>query len=200
MAHPADDLLSAYAGGWLHPAPSLVVATHLARCPTCRTVVSGLEVVGGALLGVEPPEALAPWSSELALARGRALEPSLSTAPCEHPSPAAHYRGARRWLGPGRWVAPIRVPHQGAWRVHLVRAPAGASLPEHGHVGAEYTCVLEGGFEDGGVWSAGDFVATRQARHAPQVTADGPCLSLIACEGGMQWRGAMKILGPVLSL
>lgn len=48
--HITDDVLLAYSAGDLDEAASLVVATHLALCPTCRTAVRQMEAIGGALM------------------------------------------------------------------------------------------------------------------------------------------------------
>ncbi len=47
--HPGEDLLWDYAKGGLAEPLAVVVATHMALCPLCRTEVSRLEGVAGAL-------------------------------------------------------------------------------------------------------------------------------------------------------
>jgi putative transcriptional regulator len=201
-AHPADDLLAAHAAGRLHPAPDLVLGAHLLACARCREAARGFESLGGVLLAREPPAPLA--ADSLGRTFGRieaAAQPrSRESRPNAHGLPLGGEVGARRWFGSGRWVAPVRVADQGDWSLRLVRAPAGARLPRHGHHGPEYTCVLEGAFHDGDTWSAGDFVATAGEEHQLEVTADGPCLCIIACLGGTKWSGAMKILAPLLRI
>jgi len=54
--HPLDDVLFDYANGSLPEAEALVVATHSALCPDCRSRVSDYESVGGALLEEVDPE------------------------------------------------------------------------------------------------------------------------------------------------
>jgi putative transcriptional regulator len=200
-AHPADELLAAHAAGRLHPAPDLVLAAHLLACAQCREVARRFESLGGALMAREPPAPLAPDSLGRTFGRIEAPAPSPPSrrdARSAHNLPPQGQVGPRRWFGPGRWVAPVHVADQGDWSLHLVRAPASARLPRHRHAGPEYTCVLEGAFHDGETWSAGDFVATASEEHQLEVTPDGPCLCLIACQGGMKWSGAMKFLAPVL--
>ncbi len=48
--HPGEEILLAYASGDLAEPLALVVATHLALCPECRTAVDRLEILGGVLL------------------------------------------------------------------------------------------------------------------------------------------------------
>ena len=49
-SHPSDALLMAYAAGSLDEGQSLVVATHLQLCPSCRHRLQLMEAVGGVLL------------------------------------------------------------------------------------------------------------------------------------------------------
>ncbi|WP_332308091.1 zf-HC2 domain-containing protein, partial [Elstera litoralis] len=53
--HPPESLLIDYAAGTLPEAISLLVATHLTYCPTCRKEMAALEAVGGAMLDSLPP-------------------------------------------------------------------------------------------------------------------------------------------------
>ena len=48
--HPDTDILMDYAAGSLAEPMSLVMASHLSMCGTCRGYVDELEAVGGALL------------------------------------------------------------------------------------------------------------------------------------------------------
>lgn len=200
-AHPVDDLLAAHAAGRLHPAPRLVLATHLKACAACREAVRRFDAVGGALLAEEPP---LPLRADALGKTWRRIE-TPPTPEHERPSPRRYGLPSgrvrdRRWFGIGRWVAAVDVPGGEGWSLHLVRAPAGAAFPTHDHAGPEYTCVLEGAFHDGKTWEEGDFVSTEHDEHQLQVTDDGPCLCVIACQGGMKWSGRMKIWAPILGV
>lgn len=47
----------------------------------------------------------------------------------------------------------------------------------------------------------GDFVGGFEgAEHALRVTDDGPCACLIAVERGARWRGAMRLLSPLIGV
>ena len=65
--HPEEDLLLSYSAGVLGEGWSLAIATHLAYCPTCRSVVKDADDVGGALLDDETPVSLSPGSFEAVL-------------------------------------------------------------------------------------------------------------------------------------
>lgn len=53
--HLDDEALVAYASGALGEAESVLVATHLALCPSCRKRVSAYEAVGGSLIDAIAP-------------------------------------------------------------------------------------------------------------------------------------------------
>lgn len=55
--HIVEETLLAYGAGNLSEAWSLMVATHLALCPSCRTRAHEAEKIGGALLEALVPEA-----------------------------------------------------------------------------------------------------------------------------------------------
>jgi len=59
--HIGDDLLLNYASGALDEASSLLVATHLALCPTCRGRAERAEMIGGELLESLPPAELSTF-------------------------------------------------------------------------------------------------------------------------------------------
>ena len=65
--HPDEGLLLAYASGVADEAMSLILATHMAYCETCRAEVAKLERIGGSLLQELAP---APMTGP----EGKALE------------------------------------------------------------------------------------------------------------------------------
>ncbi len=48
--HPSDELLMDYSSGALLECWSIVIATHLALCPSCRSSVDKLEAIAGKFL------------------------------------------------------------------------------------------------------------------------------------------------------
>ncbi len=184
--HPADATLAGYAAGSLPEGLALVVATHLAACPTCRTAAAMLDRVGGALLEGLPPAAMAPDALALVLARSERPVPPQPAVTLEPNLPAPLNRcmfGPWWRVGPGlRWRS-IRVGGT-AW-AGLLQAAPGRALPRHGHDGAELTCVLEGAFSDEtGQYGPGDVAEPDPAiDHQPRVDSADPCLCVIASEG-----------------
>ena len=67
--HPGDELLLSYASGAANEAVSLLVASHLALCASCRAAVAGAEAAGGSLLARVPPVALGEDAYRAVLSR-----------------------------------------------------------------------------------------------------------------------------------
>jgi predicted ChrR family anti-sigma factor len=82
--HPSDAALAAFASGSLDEGRSLVLATHLSFCRTCREAVRTFEQVGGALLDRIESAALREGALERAVVRIGEVEtpikPALGTA------------------------------------------------------------------------------------------------------------------------
>ena len=70
-------------------------------------------------------------------------------------------------------------------------------------IGAEFTCVLSGGFSDEtGSYGPGDFAeADPTLTHTPRADPDGECVCLIASEGPMRMRGLIgRLLQPLFGV
>jgi putative transcriptional regulator len=208
--HPSEAVLAEYASGALADGPSLAVSAHLERCASCRKAIRLFEAVGGDLLQASAPVEMQPDALALALARIErpAPEPEPIVA---RPGPeglilpralAARGVGRRRFVAPGVWVAhaPSRSPD--GWRTYLLRAPAGAVVPHHGHNGAEYTVVLRGAFADGGErFGVGDFAEHDEGdAHHPETVGPDPCICLISGRGGIRGSGLARWLKPLLGV
>ena len=214
--HPPEALLLDYAAGDLREPTALVVATHLALCPTCRRQTRVLEAVGGALLEALPVEDLSADASARGaaalLARAEPETPAhgmpapsrLDDATCRVvPEPLRSYLGAS--LGDVGWRAVARGldSHELAldtagFRTRLLRIRAGAAIPRHGHGGHEAVLVLDGGFSDErGHYARGDLALSDAATiHRPVADPDGDCLCLIVVEGGVRFAGVLgRLLG-----
>jgi putative transcriptional regulator len=205
VGHPGNEILAAYASGSLPTAPGLVVACHLDLCVECSAMVRRLEEVGGALLRDVPSAELSPGAVDKVLAmldEPPPAPPTVAAPSSGLPLPLARAGlGGRRWFGPGRWIAPIRAPSANGWRIFVLQAPPGASIPSHTHAGPEYVCVLQGAFHDDGIHVRGDFLENPAAmEHRLHVTADGPCLAVIATQGPLKWLGPMGLLAPLLGI
>ncbi len=201
--HPTPELIKRFAAGELPLAPSLVVESHIESCAACSASASRSEAAHGRALSDLPDAPLRTDALDRALA---ALAAPLPGKPSfgDTPLPAAIIRQGlhpRRFIGADYWVAPVRRARRDTWRAYVLRAPAGTAIPAHRHLGQEYFQVLMGSVVDGGAHHTGDFVGgDKGADHALRVTDDGPCACLIAVEHGAQWRGAMRLLSPILGV
>lgn len=218
--HPDESVLLDFAAGAAREAGAVLIATHLALCPSCRDMVKKLESLGGALIEDLPPSALAPRSLEAVMARldepaapanSRArspLRPASRPGVASVPSPLRDYLGAdpgeMKWRKIGAGVAQIDVPVGRAdsaarERMRLLRISAGAAIPRHTHRATEMVLVLSGGFRDGSQrFLRGDFsMSDQHVDHQPIVDADSDCVCLSVTDGPLHFTGP---LGRILNL
>jgi putative transcriptional regulator len=207
LHHPSPDALAAYASGRLGRGLSLVVDVHLHACADCRGEIRRLEAVGGALLNSVEPARMEPDALARALARIEAPPPP--EPPRARADPVLTgidlgvaleglQLGTRRWLAPGIWMRPV-IREQGRISTYLIGTGPGRRMPRHGHAGAEFVCVLHGGYSDEeGQYGPGDFSESDAARvHTPRADDDGECICLISSEGPMLMHSlAGRLLRP----
>lgn len=212
--HPGDELLLALAAGRLDAGQAVVVGTHLEGCADCRARLHTLQAVGGALLNEAEPLALAPEAWARTLERiGAPPAPAPVRTPSTRPAlPAgtpwpASLRGCAvsnwHWMGPGMRLARLRLLHDPAASLFLLRIGQGRSLPRHTHGGVELTQVLCGAFDDGrAVFAAGDFDATDETVHHQPVTEPGAeCVCLAYVGAPLRFDGRVaSLLGGWIGL
>jgi putative transcriptional regulator len=190
IAVPSDEILLQYASGSLDVGVRMLVDAHLERGPSTRGALASFERLSGALLATSPPARLRPDALDrtfAAIDRGD-WDDGASTGLAE-PSPTLAH-GAWRWAGPGARVARVAAPGARA-KIFLMRIARGRAMPEHGHLGREYTVVLQGAYRyESGLVSQGAFVeAGPEERHQPIVSDDGDCVCLFALEAPIAARG-----------
>jgi putative transcriptional regulator len=216
--HPGDELLLACATGTLEAGHALVVGAHAEGCAHCRARLCTFEAVGGAMLETLEPADMARDALARTMARIDAPRPArdlaglaasaaiASAAWPELPAGAAWPRSLQgcevsrwRWLGPGMRWSRVRLPHDPAANVFLLRIGAGKCLATHTHSSSELTQVLYGSFDDGrAVFGAGDFdEADGDIHHQPVVQAGSECICLASVQGKVvfdnvvaRWLGA----------
>jgi putative transcriptional regulator len=109
--HPSDLTLADWAAGTLDEARALVVSSHLARCPHCRTAVGMFESVGGALLDDALPAEIAPDALDRALANLGAPEaPPIGPPRTDAAMISGYALGRWRWLGRGIQWRQVDLP------------------------------------------------------------------------------------------
>jgi putative transcriptional regulator len=190
--HPSEPTLTAYAAGTLPQALAIVTATHIARCPQCQAILATIEATGGVLLDELPPVSLSPDALDRLLARADEPPPAPPhVLNPELPAPLNRVSLGRWWpIGFGTRYRPLHTT--GATWGGLLLAQPGRSLPRHGHVGLELTCILSGRFADGsGEFGPGDLSEpVTDHDQPPVVIGKDPCLCIIASEG-MRLRGLL---------
>ncbi|WP_292959479.1 ChrR family anti-sigma-E factor [Novosphingobium sp. UBA1939] len=208
--HPSDETLLRQAAGTLNAGPALVVAVHLEGCASCRSRLTMLEAVGGALLQNLPPARLAGDALGKTLARLDLAAPVASPTVTSGQSDVgiALPRAMRdcavgpwRWLGPGLRWSKVGIVGNPTAKVMLIKGRAGRRLPSHGHSGMEYVQILSGSlWDDRGHYRPGDLdEAGWEVDHQPVVGADGDCICLAAVEGDTRLHGTMgRLLRPLV--
>jgi putative transcriptional regulator len=209
--HPEEAILAAYAAGAVDLGQRVALATHLHACPRCRTFVRYMEKAGGVLLDDETPAELGAGALGQTLARldepqppTPAPAPEIADAPPGLPAFVRRYAfGPWRFVAPRVRMRPIRLPEPTPTRVFLLKSAPGTALLEHDHTALEMTCVLTGAFRhDGGRYGPGDFdLGDDSVRHQPYVEDGEDCISLVAMQGSLRWRGFWgKVAQPFVRL
>ncbi len=212
-SHHIDDvLLMDYATGATSEPESLIIATHLAYCPLCRSAVRGMEDVGGALLDDVVPEAVSDDALSAVLARiegeappaPKAGRPALDDDAITVPEPLRSYLGGgldsvdwqRTMPGLQSFEVPTGRPDL---KTRLLKIKAGTPMPEHTHHGHEYTLVLTGGYSDErGHFIVGDIDITDDSvQHTPVADADEDCICLTVTQAPLKLTGRIgRLLNP----
>lgn len=214
--HATHETLLRYAAGTLSAGPAIVVAAHLAGCPACRARVGEFEALGGAVLEEADPTALAPSALADALARIDAEEGAAPVPPAPAAGAPVEIDGLRlpdalrgcdigpwRWIGPGMSMSRVGVPHAPDASVILLKVGPGRALPDHGHVGAEFTHIVSGSYTDRlGKFGPGDLAEVGEdVEHQPVVDAGGDCVCLAAMEGRMRFKSVIgRMLQPIFRI
>lgn len=218
--HVSDDLLAAYAAGTLSEAESLLIATHSALCPICRSAISEFEAVGASLLEELTPVSMDVDSFDSLLARLDDEEP-LPEKVVLHPSsysstskggsialpqPLRDYVGAD--LQDVAWRPVIRGLEEAElavsspdFNVRLIRVAPGAAMPQHSHHGSELTLVLTGAYQDGsGRFARGDVqIADGEIDHQPTAEEGEACVCLIVTDAPIKLTGRLgRLLNPFI--
>jgi putative transcriptional regulator len=206
--------LTAFAAGMLDLGQHVAVATHLAGCPHCRTMVRAMEQVGAAVMERLPASEMSPGAFAAVEARLSGNAGKANAAPV--PS-AAGFRdiaglppfvrqygdGAWKWVAPKVHFRPIELPRPSDTRVFLLRSKPGTKMLEHTHTGFEMTCVLSGSFaHDGGHFGPGDFdFGDGSVDHDVVVDSTEDCICLVAMQGDLKLHGMIgRLLQPLVRL
>ncbi|MBL8645213.1 MAG: cupin domain-containing protein [Rhodospirillaceae bacterium] len=207
--HPQGDALWAYAAGTLDEASSVLVATHLALCPSCRADVARMEAMGGEMLEDVGTAAMSASAFTDILSR---IDEPVEAKPAAQPVRAAHndtllprplrdyVSGDAPWkkLTTGVEYIDLKVRAEGR-RARLLKIAPGTRVPRHGHSGEEMTMVLAGGYSDEfGSYARGD-VETADVSHVHQPVADAgePCICLTVTRGALLPSALVSVLTKI---
>lgn len=203
--HLSDDSLVQYAAGALEEGWSLAIAAHLSLCPTCRARLRPFEAIGGAALEGIPAVEISAGALGRCMALVDTAAPETPTEPASArpgvlPAPLRRYLGGDvdriRWRRVGGGVSQCILPVAGAAKARLLRIPAGAAVPEHGHRGQEMTLVFAGSFSDGAaVFRRGDIQeADAEIEHTPTSGPDGDCICLAVTDAPLRFASLLPRL------
>jgi putative transcriptional regulator len=212
--HPSDETLFRYASGNLEPGPCIVVAIHVGGCQVCAERIGEFEALGGSLIERIEPAEMETDALDRLMATIDA-DASDRSEIAGSPRPRRADVGIRlpgelddcgigpwRWIGPGvRWSR-VTLPGNVDANVMLLKVAAGRKLPEHTHVGVEYTHVLKGAFSDArGRYGPGDLdEADDDVQHQPIVDEDGECICIAAVEGQTKLQGFFgRLIQPLFA-
>ena len=197
--HPEEAMLASYAAGVIDLGQRIALATHLHVCPRCRDFARAMERAGGVFLADEQPADMAADALARTLARldepqppAPPPAPETPDAPTELPAFVRRYAfGPWRFVAPRVRMRPIHLPEPGPTRVFLLKSAPNTALLDHEHTAIEMTCVLTGAFRhDGGRYGPGDFdLGDDSVRHQPYVEEGEDCVSLVAMQGELRWKG-----------
>lgn len=92
---------------------------------------------------------------------------------------------------------------KGNAKARLLRIPAGAAMPDHGHRGIELTMVLKGAFSDeDGRFARGDVeIAHEDVHHTPVADIAEDCICLAVTDAPLRFKGILpRLVQPFLGI
>jgi putative transcriptional regulator len=213
--HVSNDILLGYAAGTLDEASSLLVATHLALCPHCRSRNAAADSLGGYLLESIEEEPVSPVMKDAVLSRIRnappaaaAVRPAVPVTSAVIPDPLRSYLGhdldGLQWKTLAPRVHQVLIPTgDRRAKARLLRFKSGQSVPSHGHNGRELTLVLTGSLCDRDtVMYRGDIAETdERTEHQPFAGPDEDCVCLAVTDAPLRFKGILaRALQPFFGI
>ena len=205
-----------FASGDLDEAFSVIVASHIAMCPSCRSAVKDVESIGGQFLEQAEEAPISDGSFDTALKKietsGDANEVDGTfnhSAESDVPKPLRRFVGNSlhdiSWsmVAPGLKRHSIDLNSKGPSSLYLLQIAAGKAVPEHGHGGSEMTLVLSGKYRDAlGVFGPGDIEdLDEHVEHQPKVEPEEACICLVATEAPTRFKGFFsRLLQPLVGI
>ncbi len=215
IAHHLDDTtIIAYAAGTLPGSHTVLVASHLSYCSTCRSAVRQAEAVGGELMMQQEDVAVSDVCRSATLASLDAKlsgeKPQRVRLTGELPRPLAMLVGDKMladlpWKkkAPGLSVYEVPMSSEGPGRLMFLNIGPGSAMPEHGHGGEELTLVLKGAYDDKfGRFGAGDIAdLDEEVEHRPVTDAKEGCICVIAIEAPTHFKPLWaRLMQPLIGI
>lgn len=220
VVHHLDDAtVLRYASGDLDEAFSVVVASHLALCQSCRRAVRAAEEVGGHLLEGEATDDLSDEVFERTMDRIDAAANDAVRAPIAHglstvsdatiPAPLQRFvtssLNAIQWksVAPGVKRHVLDLGPNATSSLYMLNIAPGKAVPEHGHGGTEVTLILQGAYRDIlGRFGPGDVAdLDEHVEHQPIVEAGEACICLVATEAPTRFKSVIgRLMQPLIGI
>ncbi|WP_423186003.1 ChrR family anti-sigma-E factor [Alishewanella sp. d11] len=214
--HPGIMLMEQYVEGTLSADVALAVATHIDLCPHCQRLCQDLHNDQGSQLAKLQPAANTQDSDfEQMLAFITSQEPQTKAATKmlhdtvtvtindrQFKIPRALSRLAQqhgKWLQLGG-IATAKLPAGDKAHVSLLYIDKGTEIPNHTHLGMEFTLVLSGKIcDENGEYGAGDLLINSPVdTHTPHTKADEDCLCLSVLSAPLKFnKGLVRLLNPL---
>lgn len=211
--HLDPSTVLAYAAGTLDDAFIVVVASHLAMCPTCRIMAHQAEALGGEVLAnLANSDVSTECRTKTLAALDQATLHRLPVAAPRSELPAALSRLlnvssfdeiAWKKKAPGVAMFNVKLPAHAKGQLKLLRIGAGRTMPQHGHGGEEITLVLKGAYFDHmGVFAAGDVAdLDEEIVHTPVVEPGDDCICLVATIRPTRFKSlAARLMQPFVGI
>lgn len=208
--HPDDATLMSYAAGSLPEALSVVVAAHLALCPTCAGEVRRMEAIGAIMLGgLEPARLSQPAPGPKRVQASKTAQPPRHLSNTDLPGPLARLVGTDladipwKRLGFGVWHLPLPLSASADGDLRLLKVAPGRVMPEHGHGASELTLILDGCYTDKyGSFHRGDLADLDDSvEHRPISDGEQGCVCLVASERRAKFKTLVgRIAQPLTGL
>ncbi len=213
--HLSNELLLSYSAGTLDEAAGLLVATHLALCPHCRSRNNSIDSLGGYMLDSLEETEISPTMMFSVLDRIK-NDPSPAEYPTRPrlftnatiPDPLRNYVGGDldtlRWRRLAPRVQQISIETADSRsRARLLRFQSGLTVPSHGHGGRELTLILTGTLCDRDtVLHRGDIAETdERTEHQPFAGPGEDCICLAVTDAPLRFKSMLaRLLQPLFGI
>jgi putative transcriptional regulator len=210
--HLDDTTLLAFAAGTIGEAHGILVASHLAMCPTCRAALRNAEGLGGGILESQTEQAVSDVCRAATLA---SLDAAIALKVAVKPKSDLPLALARamgdvalsdiHWhkKAPGVSVFDVPLSKGSKTKLKMLKLGKGRTMPEHGHGGEELTLILKGSYHDKmGRFSPGDVAdLDHEVEHQPIVDSDEDCICVIAFETRAKYKTILaKLAQPFVGI